>query len=211
LEVKRPERAEGLNLPIIIATDNEIIAKRVKEFGATCVLTSEAHQSGSDRIAEVVKELNYDLIINVQGDEPFIQIEPLRELILAFEDKSISVASLMHKLDSPEDINNPNNVKVVCGINNQALYFSRSPIPFNRDNKSDVSYFKHIGVYAYTKKTLLEFVKLPMGKLESIEKLEQLRFLENGYKIKMVETTYTAIGIDTPEDLVEAERFINKK
>lgn len=205
------EAVKGLNLPIIIATDNEIIAKRVKEFGADCVLTSETHQSGSDRIAEVVKELDYDLIINVQGDEPFIQIQPLKELILAFEDKSISLASLMHKLDSPEEINNPNNVKVVCGINNQALYFSRSPIPFNRDNYADVRYFKHVGVYAYTKKALLEFVNLPMGNLEKIEKLEQLRFLENGYKIKMVETTYKAIGIDTPEDLLEAEKFINKK
>ena len=205
------EAVQGLNLPIIIATDNEIIAKRVEKFGATCVLTSETHQSGSDRIAEVVKKLDYDLIINVQGDEPFIQIEPLKKLILAFEDKSVSVASLMHKLVSSENINNPNNVKVVCGTNNQALYFSRSPIPFNRDNKSDVSYFKHVGVYAYTKQALLEFVKLPMGKLESIEKLEQLRFLENGYKIKMVETTYTGIGIDTPEDLLAAELRIRTK
>jgi len=204
------EAVQGLNLPIIIATDNEIIEKIVKDFGATCVLTSEAHQSGSDRIAEVVKELDYDLIINVQGDEPFIQIQPLKQLIKAFEDESISVASLMHRLELTEDISNPNNVKVVCGINKQALYFSRSPIPFNRDNNSDVRYFKHVGVYAYTKQALLEFVKLPMGKLEKTEKLEQLRFLENGYKIKMVETTYTGIGIDTPEDLVAAETYLKQ-
>lgn len=204
------EAVQGLNLPIIIATDNEIIEREVKKFGATCVLTSEAHQSGSDRIAEVIKEKDYDLIINVQGDEPFIQIEPIKELIRAFEDQSISVASLMHKLDSPTEIINPNNVKVVCGRNNQALYFSRSAIPFNRDNNPEVNYFKHVGVYAYTKKALLEFVELPMGKLEQIEKLEQLRFLEYGYKIKMVETNYRGIGIDTPADLVEAEEYLRK-
>jgi len=205
------EAVKDLNLPIIIATDNEMIATRVKEFGAECKLTSADHQSGTDRIAEVVQNLDYDLIINVQGDEPFIKIEPLRELIKAFDDKSVSVASLMHKLNSPSEINNPNNVKVVCGNQEQALYFSRSPIPFNRDKNSNVTYFKHIGVYAYTKTALLEFVKLPMGKLEEVEKLEQLRFLENGYKIKMVETNYTGIGIDTPEDLERASLELNRK
>lgn len=204
------EAVQSLNLPTIIATDNEAIQAKVKEFGAECVLTSEHHQSGTDRIAEVVKDLDYQLIINVQGDEPFIQIEPLKKLIKAFEDESISVASLMHKLESPNDINNPNNVKVVCGSNNHALYFSRSPIPYNRDNNPHVTYFKHVGVYAYTKKALLDFVKLPLSKLEVIEKLEQLRFLENGYKIKMVETEYTGIGIDTPEDLSAAEDYLKK-
>jgi CMP-2-keto-3-deoxyoctulosonic acid synthetase len=116
----------------------------------------------------------------------------------------------MHKLESPVDITNPNNVKVVSGPNNQALYFSRSPIPYNRDNIPDVTYYKHIGVYAYTKKALLEFIKLPIGKLESIEKLEQLRFLENGYKIKMVVTNYRGIGIDTPEDLSAAEEYLSR-
>ncbi|MBI9032040.1 3-deoxy-manno-octulosonate cytidylyltransferase [bacterium] len=205
------EAVKDLNLPIIIATDNEMIAARVKEFGAECRLTSADHQSGTDRIAEVVQNLDYDLIINVQGDEPFIKIEPLKELIKAFNDPSVSVASLMHKLHSPSDINNPNNVKVVCGNQEQALYFSRSPIPFNRDKNSNVTYFKHIGVYAYTKQALLEFVKLPMGKLEEVEKLEQLRFLENGYKIKMVETDYRGIGIDTPEDLEKANLEIKPK
>ncbi len=204
------EAVQGLNLPIIIATDNDIIQKRVEEFGANCLLTSAQHQSGTDRIAEVVKSLDYDIIINVQGDEPFIKIEPIRELIKAFEDESISVASLMHKLSSVSEINNPNNVKVVCASNHQALYFSRSPIPYNRDNLLGVSYYKHIGVYAYTKKALLDFVKLPLGKLEQIEKLEQLRFLENGYKIKMIATNYTGIGIDTPEDLIAAEKFLKE-
>ncbi len=202
------EAVQGLNLPIIIATDNEMIEKSVRAFGAECVLTSEKHQSGSDRIAEVVKNRDYDLIVNVQGDEPFIQIEPLKELIRAFEDESISLASLMHKLDSPQEINNPNNVKVVCGVNNHALYFSRCPIPFNRDQDKGVNYFKHIGVYAYRKEALLEFVSLPMGELEKIEKLEQLRFLENGYKIKMIVTDYRGIGIDTPEDLLAAEEYL---
>lgn len=205
------DAVKGLGLPVIIATDNEIIEKSVKAFGANCMLTSPDHQSGSDRIAEVIKELDYDLIINVQGDEPFIQIEPLRELIQAFNDKSVDVASLMHKLTSPEEINNPNNVKVVCSKNNYALYFSRSPIPFNRDGNEEVTYFKHIGVYAYRKQALLDFVKLPMGKLEKIEKLEQLRFLENEYRIKMIETNYRGIGIDTPEDLVKAEILISNE
>lgn len=205
------DAVQGLGLPVIIATDNEIIEKSVKAFGANCVLTSPEHQSGSDRIAEVIKELDYDLIINVQGDEPFIQIEPLKELIQAFNDESIAVASLMHKLTSPEEINNPNNVKVACSKNNYALYFSRSPIPFNRDGNEEATYFKHIGVYAYRKQALLDFVKLPMGKLEKVEKLEQLRFLENEYRIKMIETYYRGIGIDTPEDLVKAELLISNE
>ena len=205
------DAVKGLGLPVIIATDNEIIEKSVKAFGANCVLTSPDHQSGSDRIAEVIKELDYDLIINVQGDEPFIQIEPLKELIQAFNDKSVDVASLMHKLTSLDEINNPNNVKVACSKNNYALYFSRSSIPFNRDGNEEATYFKHIGVYAYRKQALLDFVKLPMGKLEKVEKLEQLRFLENEYRIKMIETYYRGIGIDTPEDLVKAELLISNE
>ncbi len=204
------EAVKGLNLPIIIATDNEMIQKRVQDFGATCILTSENHQSGTDRIAEVVQELDYDLIINVQGDEPFIKIEPLKELIAAFEDKSVNLASLMHEIKDQEEISNPNNVKVVCGVNHQALYFSRSPIPFNRDKISDVKYFKHVGVYAYRKQALLDFVNLEQSPLEKIEKLEQLRFLENGFKIKMVKTTYTGIGIDTPADLTQAEKYLKE-
>ena len=200
-----------LNVPVIVATDNDMIQKAVTAFGAECVMTSANHQSGSDRIAEVIEDLDYDIIINVQGDEPFIQIEPLRELIEAFKDETVSVASLMHKLSDKDDISNPNNVKVVCSKDNYALYFSRSPIPFNRDNIQTSSSFKHIGVYAYRKKALLEFVKLPMGNLERIEKLEQLRFLENSYRIKMVETTYCGIGIDTPADLAKAEQILTSK
>lgn len=204
------EAVLGLNLPIIIATDNEMIKNRVEEFGAKCLLTSPDHPSGTDRIAEVVKNLDYDLIINVQGDEPFIQLQPLRQLIQAFADKSVSLASLMHPLNDEKEIYNPNNVKVVCAKNLHALYFSRSPIPYNRDKIEPVSYFKHVGVYAYRKQALLDFVRLPQGQLEKIEKLEQLRFLENGYKIKMIKTNYRAIGIDTPEDLIEAEKYLKK-
>ncbi len=204
------EAVLGLNLPVIIATDNEMIKQRVEEFGAKCMLTSDKHQSGTDRIAEVVKDLDYDLVINVQGDEPFIKIQPLKELIAAFEDKSVNLASLMHEIKDQEEISNPNNVKVVCGVKHQALYFSRSPIPFNRDKITDVKYYKHVGVYAYRKQALLDFVNLEQSALEKIEKLEQLRFLENGYKIKMVETTYTGIGIDTPADLVLAEKYLKE-
>ncbi len=204
------EAVQKLGLPVIVATDNEMIFKAVKSFGANVEMTSDKHQSGSDRIAEVVEKLDYDVIINVQGDEPFIQIEPLKELLQAFEDESVDVASLMHKIDSKDEITNPNNVKVVCSKEGYALYFSRCPIPFNRDKIDAVDYYKHIGVYAYRKRALMDFIKLPMSKLEGIEKLEQLRFLENNYRIKMVKTNYQAIGIDTPEDLVKAEEYYNK-
>ncbi len=205
------EAVQKLGLPVIVATDNEMIFKAVKSFGANVEMTSDKHQSGSDRIAEVVEKLDYDVIINVQGDEPFIQIEPLKELLQAFEDKTVDVASLMHKIDSKDEITNPNNVKVVCSKEGYALYFSRCPIPFNRDKIDAVDYYKHIGVYAYRKSALMDFIKLPMSKLEGIEKLEQLRFLENNYRIKMVKTNYKAIGIDTPEDLVKAEEYLQAK
>ncbi|OQY39806.1 MAG: 3-deoxy-D-manno-octulosonate cytidylyltransferase [Candidatus Cloacimonetes bacterium 4572_65] len=202
------EAVKSLGVPVIVATDNEPIEKAVIAFGGECKMTSEEHQSGSDRIAEVIKELDYDVIVNVQGDEPFIKVEPLRELISAFEDDSVQVASLMHSLKEKTDIEDPNNVKVVCSEDNNALYFSRLPIPYDRDATNKAKYFKHIGVYAYTKEALLSFIKLPLGNLEGVEKLEQLRYLENGFKIKMVETNYTGIGIDTPLDLMKAENYL---
>jgi len=198
---------------VIVATDDKRIFDNITDFGGEVVLTSKYHKSGTDRIAEVCKNLEAEIIVNIQGDEPFISKEPLQKLISAFEDQKVQVASLMHKL--MEEIENPNIVKVVCDNSNFALYFSRSPIPFIRikqpaTRNSQPEYFKHIGVYAFRRETLFKFIQLPVGKLERVEKLEQLRFLENGIKIKMIETSFQGIGIDTPEDLKKAELILQK-
>ena len=203
----------GLFDKIIVATDDKRIFDEVADFGGEIVLTSKHHKSGTDRIAEVCKNLEAEIIVNIQGDEPFISKEPLQKLISAFEDPIVQVASLMHKF--MEEIENPNIVKVVCDKNNFALYFSRSPIPFIRTphpatRSSYPEFFKHIGIYAFRREALFRFIQLPMGKLEQTEKLEQLRFLENGIKIKMVETSYRGIGIDTPEDLKKAELILQR-
>ncbi|NQV17063.1 MAG: 3-deoxy-manno-octulosonate cytidylyltransferase [Armatimonadetes bacterium] len=198
---------------IIVATDDKRIFDKVEQFGGEVVFTSKHPKSGTDRIAEVCKNLEAEIIINIQGDEPFISKKPLQKLISAFDEPIVQVASLMHKL--MEEIENPNIVKVVCDNNNFALYFSRSPIPFIRTphpapRNPQPEFFKHIGVYAFRREALFKFIQLPIGKLEQIEKLEQLRLLENGIKIKMVETSYQGIGIDTPEDLKKAELILQK-
>jgi 3-deoxy-manno-octulosonate cytidylyltransferase (CMP-KDO synthetase) len=167
-------------------------------------MSKKEHESGSDRIAEAIAEMNIDVIVNVQGDEPFIKKEPLEKLVRLFNDDSIQVASLMRKI-SKEEALNPNNVKVVTDKLGYALYFSRSIVPYQRDGKTKVEYFLHVGVYAYKKDALIKFTKLPQTSLEKIEKLEQLRYLENGIKIKMAETEYNNIAIDTPEDLERAK------
>ncbi|MBM4399975.1 MAG: 3-deoxy-manno-octulosonate cytidylyltransferase [Candidatus Cloacimonetes bacterium] len=191
----------GLFDNVIIATDDERIAEAVRNFGGSYQMTSPHHPSGSDRITEVVRDLDCDVVFNVQGDEPLIQKEPLALLKDAFNDKEVQVASLMTTITDEAELNNPNIVKIVTGSKSDALYFSRSPIPCNRDRIQDVEYYRHIGVYAYRKQTLLDFVKLPQSSLELTEKLEQLRLLENGIPIRMIKTSYQGIGIDTPEDL----------
>ncbi|MDP8268980.1 MAG: 3-deoxy-manno-octulosonate cytidylyltransferase [Candidatus Tenebribacter davisii] len=201
-------KSSGLFAEVIVGTEDQRIFEAVAEFGGKVTLTSKKHRSGTDRVAEVCKKLpccsDAEVIVNVQGDEPFITEEPLNELIKVFTDPSVQVASLMHKIT--QDITDPNTVKVVCDKNNNALYFSRLPIPYPRSSETD--YFKHVGVYAFRRKILLEFVELPVSKLERIEKLEQLRFLENGYQIRMVLTDYKGIGIDTPQDLKKAENLL---
>ena len=201
-------KSSGLFAEVIVGTEDQRIFEAVAEFGGKVTLTSKKHRSGTDRVAEVCKKLpccsDAEVIVNVQGDEPFITEEPLNELIKVFTDPSVQVASLMHKIT--QDITDPNTVKVVCDKNNNALYFSRLPIPYPRSSETD--YFKHVGVYAFRRKILLEFVELPVSKLERIEKLEQLRFLENGYQIRMVLTDYKGIGIDTPHDLKKAENLL---
>ena len=193
---------------VIIATDDERIAEAADKFHGEYRLTSPHHLSGSDRIVEVVRDLDYDVIVNVQGDEPMITAQPLADLLEVFRDENVQVASLMRLLEAADELTNPNIVKVVTDKDANALYFSRSPLPYNRDNLPDIKYFAHVGVYAYRKAALLRFVTLPPGRLEQIEKLEQLRLLENGIPIRMVETVYQGIGIDTPEDLVKVNNLL---
>jgi 3-deoxy-manno-octulosonate cytidylyltransferase (CMP-KDO synthetase) len=212
------EAAKKTNLfdDVFVVTDSQLIYDEIVSNGGKAIMSIKEHESGSDRIAEAVQNLNVDIVINVQGDEPFISKEPLAKLIEVFDsslpqnDKMghVDLASLMREITSQEEINNPNNVKVVVDQNNFALYFSRSVIPYPREKNVGVRYFQHIGIYAFRKQALLDFYSLPMKSLEASEKLEQLRYLEFGKRIKMVETSHIGIGIDTIEDLEKAKKMI---
>jgi len=199
---------------VYVITDSDIIFNEITNNKGKAIKSKKEHESGSDRIAEAIEDLEVDIVINVQGDEPFTQTEPLSKLIEVFKNdkkKEIDIASLMINITDEDEINNPNNVKVVTDEQNFAMYFSRSPIPYPRE-KSKAMYYKHIGIYAFRKEALLKFTQLPINSLEAAEKLENLRFLANGLKVKMVETNHIAIGIDTPEDLEKANTiFKNKK
>ena len=204
-------KATGLFDRVCIACDDARIYELAIAIGAEAFMTSPELPSGTDRVAAISAELDENaVIVNVQGDEPLISKEALAPLIKAFEDESVQMASLMTILTEQEDLLNPNIVKVVQAANGNALYFSRSPIPHHRDNKGLVSYYRHIGVYAFRHQCLQDFVALPLGRLEQIEKLEQLRALEHGIPIRMVYTDYQGIGIDTPADLARVERLLKK-
>lgn len=193
---------------VYVVTDDDRIQKAVQEAGGKVIRSQKEHNSGSDRLAEAAAHLNADIIVNVQGDEPFTAKENLQNLIRIFEEdkqEKIDVASLMEFITNPETIANPNNVKVVVNKYNEALYFSRSVIPFQRAAVG-VPYYKHIGIYAYRKTALQQFTLLPPSPLEETEKLEQLRYLENGFKIRLAVTNIPTIGIDTPNDLQEARK-----
>ncbi|APX99985.1 3-deoxy-manno-octulosonate cytidylyltransferase [Lacinutrix venerupis] len=195
---------------VVVVTDSEIIFKEIKDIGGKVMMSKKEHECGSDRIAEAVEFLDVDVIINVQGDEPFTDKKSLVKLIQVFKEdpkKEVDLASLMVHIQDEEEIKNPNTVKVVIDQFNFALYFSRSPIPYPRDKNVDVKYYKHKGVYAFRKQAILDFYRLPMQVLEASEKLEQLRYLEYGKRIKMVETNVQGIEIDTPEDLEKANKF----
>ena len=200
--------ATGLFSNVLVATDSEIIYDEIISHGGKAVMSGKEHESGSDRIAEAVTDLDVDVIVNVQGDEPFMKKQALANLVSAFNDKNVAVASLMHKISDDKQLQNPNIVKLVTDKNGFALLFSRSCIPYNRNGETNVNYWRHIGVYAYRKTALLQFIQWPMSELENIEKLEQLRYLENGVRIKMIETDSSGIGIDTPEDLENARVFL---
>ena len=194
---------------VFVVTDSDLIFDEITSNGGKAMMSIKEHESGSDRIAEAVQNLDVDVVINVQGDEPFINTEPLAKVIEVFKndtEKKVDLASLMREITNQDDINNPNNVKVVVDQSGFALYFSRSVIPYPREKNVGVRYFQHIGIYAFRKQALLDFYLLPMQSLEASEKLEQLRYLEFGKRIKMVETTHVSIGIDTPEDLEKARK-----
>ena len=195
---------------VLVVTDSQIIYDEIKHIDGNVMMSKKEHQCGSDRIAEAVENLDVDIVVNVQGDEPFTEVDSLKKLINVFKNdpnKEIDLASLMVHIKDKEEIKNPNTVKVVLDKNNLALYFSRSPIPFPRDENVNVKYYKHKGVYAFRKQALLDFYHFPMLTLEASEKLEQLRYLEYGKKIKMVETHVQGVEIDTPEDLERAKKL----
>lgn len=206
------ERAKQAKLldGVLIACDDERILKAAQKFGARAVLTATNHPSGTDRIAEAAKNISCGLVINIQGDEPLIKASVIDELALAMrEEKASAVGTLIKKIESREEIENPHIVKVVIDQHKYALYFSRSVIPYPRDQKNHEGiYYKHLGIYAYRKDFLLNYKNLPKSNLEETEKLEQLRVLEAGYKIKTVLTDAETIGVDTPEDLQRVEQLL---
>lgn len=193
---------------VYVVTDSEIIYDTITNAGGNAIMSINEHECGSDRIAEAVTNMDVDIIVNVQGDEPFTDKECLSSVLAVFDDDSeeeIDLASLMTKITDWDEINNPNVVKVVVDQRNFALYFSRAPIPFPRDKNAGATYYKHKGIYAFRKRALMDFQRLKMRPLEGTEKQEALRYLEYGRKIKMVETDVTGIEIDTPEDLERAK------
>lgn len=197
---------------VYVTTDDERIFKCVEEFGGKAVMTGLNHQSGTDRIAEAVQKLGLssnDIIVNIQGDQPVFEPENISRMVAPLmEDSSIPMSTLKYRIKTEEEIENSNNVKVVTDNRGFALYFSRSPIPYYRDSSPDDEYFKHLGLYAYRKDFILEFTNLPTGRLESAEKLEQLRALEHGYKIMVAEAVSDSPEVDTPEDIKKVEALL---
>ncbi len=204
---------------IYIATDSIEVKKNCLNFTDNIILTDKNHQSGTDRIAEAITKIDCNIIINVQGDEPFIEPSLIDELINSFNDNNIVMSSAMSKIYKVSDLKNPNIVKVTVDKDNNAIYFSRSIIPHHRDKwdilldhhidiPSPLKFYRHLGIYGYTKEFLIKYAQMESTYLERIEKLEQLRVIENGYKIKMIETIYNSIGIDTEEDYKKALNLI---
>jgi len=195
---------------LIIASDDQRVIEAVHNFGGKAILTSVNQPSGTDRLAEVVNPIDVKIIVNIQGDEPLLHPTMIDELVRTMqEDESISMATVIKKIEQNEELMNPNVVKVVIDRFNNALYFSRSPIPFEKGEPSKI-FYKHLGIYAYTKDFLFTFTNLPKSNLEKAESLEQLRALENNYKIKTIETKFDTVGIDTPDDLEKARELLNK-
>ena len=197
---------------VYVATDDERIKECVKSFGGRCLMTASYHESGTDRLAECVEVLGLDdtdIVLNIQGDEPLIEEQMILDLISTMKEQE-DMGTLKELIVSKEDIENTNIVKVVTDIHNNALYFSRYPIPFNRGNIEQVKYYRHVGVYAYRVRFLKEFAKIPKSQYEKIECLEQLRALENGYKIKVKTTSSSSMGVDIPEQIQQVEQKLMK-
>ena len=211
------ERVSDVIADAVVATDDLRIADAVKSFGGRAVMTSENHRSGTDRCAEVASGSDADVIINIQGDEPFIDLEQIKAVMDCFSDPHTQIATLVRQFDPEagfEALFDPNLVKVVIDDNGFAMYFSRSIIPYVRGVEwqnwlDSATYYSHIGLYAYRRDVLLELARLPQSSLEKAESLEQLRWLQNGYRIKVAQSDSPTIGIDTPEDLEAAEKYLD--
>ena len=197
---------------VMVVTDSQIIFDEITQYGGYVTMSKQTHESGSDRIAEAVADLDVDIVVNVQGDEPFVNKDALLKLLNVFyEDggNNIQVASIMQQMKDEKQINDPNYVKVVVDKNMNALMFSRSVIPFPRNTDVEPVYYEHIGIYAFRKQALMNFTRWEMTPLETAEKIECLRYLENGVPIKMIVSEYMGIEIDTPEDLERAQKLFN--
>lgn len=208
-QVRRARRVTG----IVVATEDDRIIKTAAEFGAEAVLTRSDHRTGTDRVAEVAAHTAADIYVNIQGDEPLIDPEAIDAVVEAMaEDDGIQIATPCSAILQPNDIMDPNIVKVVTDFEGNALYFSRAPIPWVRDTGTKVAarHWKHIGLYAFRRGALLEFPTLPPGELERLEQLEQLRWLENGFRIRVVETQYDAVSVDVPEDVARVEKILRE-
>jgi len=212
---EQASKAESLS-KVVIATDDVRIADEVKKFGGEFIFTSSHHQSGTDRCAEVIEQLpGFDIVINVQGDEPFIEPAQIDLLASCFTEEKVQLATLIKSIQSQESVYNPNSPKVVIDINGRAMYFSRSPIPFIRNGEPGVwaekhQFYKHIGIYGYRTESLKAITKLPPSSLEIAESLEQLRWIENGFYIQTKVTNLETVAIDTPEDLLKLNNLLEK-
>ena len=201
-------KATGLFDEVYVVTDSEIIFNEIVSNGGKAIMSKKAHESGSDRIAEAIENLEIDIVVNVQGDEPFVKREPLEKVLACFEDSNVQVASLMQVLTNQASIEDPNYVKVAVDKNWNALFFSRSVVPYPRSTEIPITYYEHVGVYAFKKQAIIDFTNWPMSPLEAAEKIECLRYLENGVSIKMAVTNYMGVEIDTPEDLIKAAALL---
>jgi 3-deoxy-D-manno-octulosonate cytidylyltransferase len=204
--------ATGLFDEVMVVTDSDIIFNEITTHGGKAKMSVKQHESGSDRIAEAIADMEVDIVVNVQGDEPFVKKDPLQKLLQVFEGEAgaqVQVASLMQVLTHAESIADPNYVKVAVDLNMNSLMFSRSPLPYHRDKNVNPVYYEHIGVYAFRKQALMQFTNWPMTPLEAAEKIECLRYLEHGIPLKMVVSDYMGVEIDTPEDLVKAQQLLD--
>lgn len=197
---------------VVVATDDERIGRCVRDFGGNVIITGKEHHCGTDRVAEAARKMdlrNEDVVVNIQGDQPLFHPESISHLVAPLlEDQSIPMTTLIYRISTYRDVQDERNVKVVMDREGFALYFSRSPIPYFRDSDSERIYYKHLGLYAYLMDFLQVFASLPVGDLENKEKLEQLRALENGYRIKVIETSHDSIEVDSPKDITEVEESL---